>query len=140
MNELQTLIDAIKGLTDMDEDILTDEVMNDILNNIDQQFSPELIQQSVNQIIKNLEEQELNKEEAANAVKALSDTIKELVYGEVVYTGKKKQLVDTVMNKMFNIFNAAVEKYHSYSIELPMTVDTNAGARKYCASGTFFRK
>ena len=129
MNELQTLIDAIKGLTDMDEDILTDEVMNDILNNIDQQFSPELIQQSVNQIIKNLEEQELNKEEAANAVKALSDTIKELVYGEVVYTGKKKQLVDTVMNKMFNIFNAAVEKYHSYSIELPMTVDTNAGAK-----------
>ena len=129
MNELQTLIDAIKGLTDIDEDMLTDEAMNNILNNIDQQFSPELIQQSVNQIIKNLEEQELNKEEAANAVKALSDTIKELVYGEVVYTGKKKQLVDTVMNKMFGIFNAAVEKYHSYSIELPMTVDTNAGAK-----------
>lgn len=129
MNELQTLIDAIKGLTDIEDDVLTDEAMAGLLQGIDQQFAPELVQQSINQIVNNLEDQGLNKEEAKASIKALSDTMKEMIYGEISYTGNKKILVDTVMNRMFNIFDAAVEKYHSYAIELPMTVDTAAGAK-----------
>lgn len=131
MNELQTLIDAIKGLTDIEDDALTDEAMNNILDGLNQQFSPELVQQSINQIIKNLEDQGLNKAEAQASIKAVSDTIKEMIYGEVSYTGNKKILVDTVMNRMFNIFDAAVEKYHSYSIELPIKLEEGAQVPTY---------
>lgn len=131
MNELQTLIDAIKGLTDIEDDALTDEAMNSILDGLNQQFSPELVQQSINQIIKNLEEQGLNKAEAQDSIKAVSDALKEIIYGEVSYTGNKKILVDTVMNRMFNIFDAAVEKYHSYSIELPIKLEEGAQVPTY---------
>ena len=131
MNELQTLIDAIKGLTDIEDDALTDEAMNNILDGLNQQFSPELVQQSINQIIKNLEDQGLNKAEAQASIKAVSDTIKEMIYGEVSYTGNKKILVDTIMNRMFNIFDAAVEKYHSYSIELPIKLEEGAQVPTY---------
>lgn len=131
MNELQTLIDAIKGLTDTEDDILTDEVMSNILDGIDKQFSPELVQQSINQIVKNLEDQELSKSEAQAAIKSLSDTIKEMIYGEVSYTGNKKILVDTVMDRLFSIFNAAAEKYHSYSIELPIKLEEGAQVPTY---------
>ena len=48
MDELQTLIDAIKNLTDIDEKELTDALMPTLLDNIKQQFNPQLVMQSVN--------------------------------------------------------------------------------------------
>ena len=129
MDELQVLIDSIKELIDIDNDMLTEETLTTLLNGIDQQFSPELVRQAINQIINNLESQELSKDEAKASVETLINTIKEMIYGEVQYTGNKRILVDTLMERLFNIFNAAIEKYHSFSIELPMTVDTKIGAR-----------
>lgn len=131
MNELQTLIDAIKSLANMDEEFLTDEQLQLMLNGIDEQFSPELVQQSINQIVKNLEDQGLTKVEANDAVKSLSDTIRDLIYGENVYSGNKKVLIDNVTQRLFDIFNAAAEKYHSFSIELPMTIENGAKVPTY---------
>jgi len=129
MNELQVLIDSIKSLTSIDEEALNDEMLKAILDNLEQQFSPELVQQSINQIVKNLEDQGLTKAEAQESINALADTMKEMIYDEVPAEGNKKILVDTVLDKMFGIFNAAVDKYHSYAIELPMTVDVAGGAK-----------
>lgn len=129
MNELNTLLEAIKSLTEIDDETLTNEALKSLLDGLEQNFSPELVQQSINQIVKNLEDQGLNKQEAAASVTALSDTLKELVYGENQYTGNKKILVDAIMKHMTDIFDAAVEKYHSYAIELPMTVDVAGGAK-----------
>lgn len=129
MNELQSLMDALKSLLDLDESALNDEALKAILNNVDEQYSPELIKQSINQMVKNFEDQGLTKAEADESVKALIDTMNDMVYGEQQFTGNKKVLVDTVLNKTYDIFNEAVSKYHSYSIELPMAVDTAAGAK-----------
>ena len=129
MNELQTLVDSIKGLTELDDEMFNDDAMTAILENVDAQFSPEVVEQSINQMIKNFEDQGLNKAEAAEAIKTLADTLKEMIYGENQFVGNKKVLIDSVLDKTFGIFDAAVEKYHSYSIKLPMTVDTEAGAK-----------
>lgn len=131
MNELQTLIDSIKSLTEIDDATLTDEMMKTILDGVEQQFSSELVQQSINQIVNNMEDQGLNKSQAQAAIKALSDTMKEMIYSEVSYTGNKKLLVDTIMDKMFGIFNAAAEKYHSYAIELPIQLEEGAQVPTY---------
>ena len=129
MEELNSLISSIKSLIDIPDEDFTDEILKTILDNMDAQFSPGLIEQSINQIIKNLEDQGLTKAEAANSMKVLSDTMKELIYGDSQYTGNKKILVDTILGRIFDVFNKAAEKYHSYAIELPMTVDTAAGAK-----------
>lgn len=129
MNELENLLESIKSLTDIDDELLTDEMLKSITDSITEQFSPSLVTQSINQIIKNLEDQGLNKEEATASIEALTDTLKEMIYGENQYTGNKKILLDSVLDKMFSIFNQAAEKYHNYAIELPMTVNTAAGAK-----------
>ena len=129
MNELQTLLDAIKGLTDIEDGLLNDEALKTILDNVNEQFSSTLVEQSVNQIVKNMEDQGLTKKEAQEAINALSDTVKEMIYGEVNFTGNKKILVDNVVGKLVDVFNAAADKYHSFSIDLPMTVDSGAGAK-----------
>lgn len=129
MNEIQALIEAIKSLTDIEEENLTEEMMKTLIDGIETNLSPEVISQAVNQIVKNLDDQGLTKEEAKASIQALTETIKDMVYGEEQFTGKRKIIVDTVMSRLFDIFNAAVEKYHSFSIELPMTVDTAVGAK-----------
>lgn len=129
MNEndaLNSLINAIKGLADMDENLLNDEAMKEVMKMVEDQFNPTMVEQSINQIIQNFEDQGLTKAEATDAINALSETLKEMIYGETEFTGNKKVLVDTISNKMFNIFEEAVTKYHSYSIKLPMTVDEGA--------------
>ena len=129
MDELKTFLEAFKGIADIPDEQLTDEMLNTILRSLDDNFSPALTSQSINQIVKNLEDQGLNKAEALASVNALKEAIKEMLYGEQEYTGNKKTLLDTILNKMFSIFDNAVEKYHSYAIELPMTIDTSAGAK-----------
>ena len=131
MNELNTFIESLKEFVEMDEDALTEEVMAAIQENINDQFSPAVVNQSINQIVKNLEDQCLTKAEARIAIKELSDTLNEMVYGEQTYTGNKKILLDTLMTRLFDIFNTAVEKYHSYSIELPMTLAPGAQVPTY---------
>ena len=131
MNELETLLEAIKSLTNIDEENLSDEALNTILNNLKENFSSALVNQSINQIIKNLDEQGLDKKEARAAIDALNETLKELVYGEENYTGNKKIIVDTILSNMSDIFNTAVEKYHSYSIELPMKLEEGAFVPTY---------
>ena len=131
MNELETLIQSIKGLTELDDDVFDDEKMKSLLSTVEQHFSPEVVNQSINQIIKSLDEQGLTKKEAEESVKALDSVLKEMVYGEVQFTGNKKIFIDTIMNKTGDIFKCALEKYHSYSIELPMTIDEGATVPTY---------
>ena len=129
MNELENLLQAFKTLIDIKEEDLTDDVLKLALENINTNFSPIMVNQTINQIVKNLEDQGLTKKEAEEAITALSDTLKELVYGEEQYTGNKKVIVDEIMKRMLGIFTSAASKYHSYAIELPMTVDEEYGAK-----------
>lgn len=130
MEELQAFIEAIQGLALFDENELTDEALKAALDYLEKQFSSTVVTQSINQIVENFEDQGLTKIEARDAADALMETIKEMAYDGAEYTGNKKILIDTVLNKTFAIFDEAVDKYHSYAIELPMTVDKAVGAKE----------
>ena len=129
--ELKTFLEAMQGLKDINNDELDDEMMDAALKMVEQGFSESTMQQAVNQIITNLETQGQSRAEAIEAVKALKDFINELIYGEEELVGNKKKLVDTVINRMYAMFDLAVEKYHNYAIELPMTVDEGAKVPTY---------
>ena len=132
MNDaIKQLVDSLKSLSDLDENLLTEEVMAAVKESVDTQFSSGMINQSVNQIVQNLENQGLSKEDANNAMIALKDALNTLIYGEKEYVGNKKVLVDMVTKQMFDIFDMAAEKYHSYAIELPMTVEEGGQVPTY---------
>ena len=128
-NELKVFIDAIRELTELDDDMLDDEVMKLTMEQINQVLTPSAIKQTINQIVNNLELQGTNREEAIRALDAMKQLINELIYGEKVYTGNKKILIDTVVKSTFNIFDQVAERYHNYAIELPMVVDIAGGAK-----------
>lgn len=129
MDELNTFLESFRSLIDLPDDELTDDILKAMLENLDANFSPVLVNQSINQIITNLEAQELTRADAVESVETLKSTLKDLIYGEEVHSGNKKILLDTIINKLFSIFDTAIEKYHNYAIELPMVVDTANGAK-----------
>jgi dUTP pyrophosphatase len=131
MNELDMLIQSIRNIADIAEEDLTDEMIQMILNNMDEQFTPQIIEQSINQIVKNMEDQGLNKVEAAQSIEALKETLKEMLYGDEEITPHKQKLMDNILSKIFKVFDSAVEKYHSYSIELPLTLAEGAQVPSY---------
>lgn len=131
MNEFETFIKSIQELLNIPDETLTDETLKVILENIKQQFSETQIATSVNQIVNNLEMENITKEEARNIVEVLISTIKEMAYGEQTVTGNKKILIDTVLNSMFDIFYKALDKYHTYAIELPIVLDNGAKVPTY---------
>jgi dUTP pyrophosphatase len=128
---METFVNAIQSLTEIKEENLTDEVMVAVQENFKQQLSPQMVKQAVNEMIKNMEEQGLTKEEAADAVKAIKDLMNEMVYGEQQYTGNKKKLIDDIIQSTYSIFDQAVEQYHSYNIVLPMTLEEGAKEPTY---------
>lgn len=128
MNELENLMTSIQGLIEIDDKIFDEERSKVLLENLDTQFSPEIVNQSVNEIVRNLENQGLNKKEAAESVQALTEVLQDMIYGENVFSPNKKKFVDAIMDKINSIFAKALDKYHSYAIELPMVVDTANGA------------
>lgn len=129
-NELQQFVEAIQGIVDMDEDILEmPEAMEQITAYLKANLTSYTEKQSINQIIQNLEMEGCSREEAIKSFETLKTVIKEMVYGENKFSENKKIIVDTMIKSVFDIFDAVIEKYHNYSIELPMTVDIAGGAK-----------
>jgi len=127
-SQVKSFIDAINGLKEIDDKLLDDEALDTLMNKTIL-FTPETVQQSINQIINNLEVQNQTRQQVIDTVKSLKDFINEMLYGDTALTGNKKILIDYVAKNLFEIFDAAADKYHNYAIELPMTVDTKAGAK-----------
>lgn len=123
---IKSFVDSIHSLTEMDDTIFTDEATNSIIEGIDGSFSQEQVNQAINQIIQNLENQGTTKAEAQSSVGALKEFVNTIVYGDKIITGNKRKVVDTVVEKIFNIFDTAFNKYHSYAIELPIMLEEGA--------------
>ena len=102
---IKSFVDSIHSLTEMDDNIFTDEATKSIVEGIDGSFSQEQINQAINQIIQNLENQGTTKAEAQNSVGALKEFVNTIVYGDKIITGNKRKVVDIIVGKIFNIFD-----------------------------------
>lgn len=129
--ELRSFIDSIQSLKDLDEEILNDEALKSMIDGFDRVLSQEMINQAINDMIKNFDAQNQTREQAKAGTEAVKELINQIVYGDEVIVGNKRKLLDTVVERLFFIFDQAIEKYHSYSIELPMVVEANAHIPAY---------
>jgi len=130
-SELKGFIDAINSVKELDDNMLTDELVNQMIESITGSFSSELANQAVNQIIQNLELQRQTREQAAEMIETLKDALNTIVYGDAVLTGGKRKIIDAIINNIYSLFDTVVEKYHNYSIELPMKLEEGAQVPTY---------
>ena len=108
MNENETfnsLITAVKGLAEMDENLLNDDAMKEIMKMVEDQFNPTMIEQSINQIIQNFEDQGLTKVEATDAMnraqrRALKKKVGAKKYAEMVANGDVVETISETAKKL----------------------------------------
>lgn len=135
MDELQksasALLDSIKELTSIDDELLNDESMEQVMAYIDSVFEGQNEANNVKQIVNNFAQLDMTKQDAIEAIAALKEYLTSAIYGETVITGNKKKIVDYVTEQLFGIFDKAVERYHSYDIELPIKLEEGAQMPTY---------
>ena len=129
-NELNQFVSSIKSLADLPEESISGDNLELIKQNIAQNFTKEVKEQAINQIVSNMEAQRLDRKGAKTAIEALIETLKELVY-DTDYTEAKKNLIDAMMEPMYDIFYQALNKFHLYSIELPIKLEEGAQTPTY---------
>ena len=127
--EIDTLIKAVKSITEMDDDTLAN-AMPTIKENIAENYTPEMREQSVNQLIKNLEDQRLNRTEARESLTAAQDALREMI-GINEFKPNQKLAAEEMLKPLMETFEEALQRFHLYNIELPIKLEDGAKVPSY---------
>ncbi len=127
--EIDALIKAVKSITEMDDDTLAN-AMPTIKENIAEDYTPEMREQSVNQLIKNLEDQRLNRTEARESLTAAQDALREMI-GINEFKPNQKLAAEEMLKPLMETFEEALQRFHLYHIDLPMKLEDGATVPTY---------
>ena len=135
--DIMSAEESIKPLTELIEYImaLPDEQLNETAVNtikgmIVGGIEASAPQNGTQELIKSFEADGLSKIAVLNSIQASKDAFKDYI-DEMQPSGYKRELIDSVLNIIFNLLDKAAEQYHSYDIELPMWLDEGAQTPTY---------
>ena len=127
---LSPLYDAIDSIMGLDETALNDENIDIIRGAITGAFTDKVQAASVKAVLDSMREQNMTRREAENMCKevhvAFGDIINELQPSE-----HKRILLEGIFEPFEQIFQVALEQYHSFDIVLPMTLEPGANIPAY---------
>lgn len=127
--EIGILIKAIKEILAWDEEELEDAIPA-MQQRIKDNYSPELQEQSINQLIKNLEDQRLNREDAATAIEAVKEALAEILEIDSLSPTKRNAAMK-MLEPLYKTLDDALARFHLYSIELPIKLEKGAQVPTY---------
>jgi dUTP pyrophosphatase len=96
--------------------------MNEAIKN---SITPAIMKESVDQLIKNLENENYTRAQAIEDVVNLKTSIQDYI-NSLNPSKNKHKIIDQIFNSLYEVLDAAVEKYHNYSIELPIQLEEGA--------------
>ena len=128
---VKAFVDSLNELKELDDTLFTDDHIELIMNNLEVALSEEQMNRSANQILQNFEMQGSSRQEVQASMNAVKDFVEQVVYGDTVFTSNKRKVIDMVVDKMFDMFDQISEKYHFYSIELPIMLEDGAQVPTY---------
>lgn len=122
LDPLTPMIEVIMGLDDNNLNEIATEIYKGMLEGI---FSETVTQQLIKEIITNLDEMNVAKNEAIQKKNDIINTFKTTV-DELKPSAKKRQLLYTYIDQIDSIYDKAFEKYHGANIILPIKLDEGA--------------
>ena len=128
-NEIAGLVEAVKAISEMDEDIL-EQALPQMKEELQKRYNSELREQSINQLINNLEDQRLDRNGAAAALSAAADTLRQLVKIDEMKPNQQAA-AQLLLDPLFTTFEEALARYHLYNIDLPLKLEKGAQAPTY---------
>ena len=145
---LAPLAEVIQSIMETDfDDVLNDETF-EVISQI---FSKKIEAQEntiVETLIRDFDSKGINRDDALLATESYCDDLRNFV--KKVEPENKRRLLTIVFDKIIDVVHKCIEKYHTYNIVLPMTLeegaqmptyahDTDAAADLYAAEDTTLR-
>lgn len=129
-DDLSTLTNLIETIMELPEDGLTELTIESLQGMITGALPPRIFNESVINTIKNFEDEGLTRVKAQTVVNSTKQALTQYL-DELNPSEKKRALLDTVFNIIYDVFDQAIEKYHNYHINLPIMLEQGAKVPTY---------
>ena len=129
-NELDNFIRSIKEAVDIPPEDINEDMLEALKKGVNENFTIAVREQIITELINNMDAQRLSRYEAKKSISEVIKLIKEIVYDEK-YTPLQIKMVDALMEPVIKIFNDAVDRFHLFNIELPLTLAEGAQVPSY---------
>lgn len=127
---LQPLMDITDQIMSLSDDSLTPTMIESVKGAINGAFTEEIQNNSIQMMIDEFKERGLSRSQARDNINDFKTAVHD--YMEVLQPSeKKKQLFDTIFQVFYDLFDQVMERYLSYDIILPITLEEGAQIPTY---------
>ena len=128
--DLQPLQEAIKTIMDLPDDGLTADTVESLNGMIKGAITTRMQEESIQAMIDAFGDQNYTKAQAAESVKSAKREIDDFIKS-LEPSPQKEALLYGLFDTLYNVFDTALERYHNYAIDLPMTLEEGAHEPTY---------
>ena len=127
---LRPLMDITDQIMSLSDDSLTPTMIESVKGAINGAFTEEIQNNSIQMMIDEFKERGLSRSQARDNINDFKTAVHD--YMEVLQPSeKKKQLFDTIFQVFYDLFDQVMERYLSYDIILPITLEEGAQIPTY---------
>ena len=127
--DLAPLMELIESIMSFPEENIA--TMHDsIIGLIDGAFNEQLKNRAIDAMIQGFEEYQYTRSQAKEIIEGNKQVFNEYI-NSLKASAEKQKILDYVFNLLYNIFDAAVEKYHNNVIDLPIKLENHASVPVY---------
>ena len=129
-DNIKPLMDVIEQIMSIPEDQLTEDNTEVISGMIMGAFTPKMREDAIKDLINDFEEKHLSKNQAIKLIDQSRKSIEEGL-NELEASEHKRAILDAIFDFFYDTFDKALERYHSFTFELPIKLDEGAHAPMY---------
>jgi len=120
--QARPLLDMIEQIMTIPEENLNEDSVEIISGMIKGALTPRIREDSIKDVLKGFEDDNLTRAEAANFVAQNKNAIQEAI-NELEPSPNKRALLDATFDFFYDVFDEAFSRYHSYAFELPVKLE-----------------
>jgi len=128
--QLQPLADTVNSIIELPDTAFEGTAKDELKEMILSSLTPSKRRQAIDDMLHGFDAEGYNRQEASDALSAARVVLTEAI-NNVETTVSKKEVIEELFNLMYGMFDEAMERYHKYNFELPMTLDDGATAPTY---------
>lgn len=129
-SETKGLLDLIESIMTIPDDSLNEETIASLRGMIEGAITPKMREDAITNTINTLINENYSRQRAVNSITSaraeLSDFIEALQPSR-----NKKELLNSIIQILYDIFDAVIERYHRAVFELPVKIDDGAKMPTY---------
>lgn len=124
------LMDIIQQIMELPDESLNETTIASFEGAVNGAFTPAVREQAIKQMLDSMEESGVTRKEVAEQNAEMIASFNSLIE-ELTPSDNKRRLIKSVFQILFDIALEAEDKYHNYSIKLPMVLEEGAHVPTY---------